>query len=257
VTYSLRRACRIVRLPPAVVVSLVGAGVVAPARGPRGAFEFTFRDLSVLRDLAQARPAALKRGAMRLRAADGLRLVARGPRPVVVEPDGTAWDAESGQVLIDFDSEGAGAARVVVMPDPGGPSATDSLLDAAIRLESRDAATALAAYRQAVAADPGCEAAWLNLGALLEEDRALEGALDAYLEGAEHCPASALLRFNAGVAFQLLSAYRAAEEQYLAALALDPTLADAHHNLALIYLELGEEQRAIRHHNEERRLERR
>ncbi|MGB2818962.1 MAG: hypothetical protein WBA53_06045 [Burkholderiaceae bacterium] len=31
---------------------------------------------------------------------------------------------------------------------------------------------------------------------------------------------------------------------------------DAHHNLAIIYLELGEEQRAIRHHDEVRRLER-
>jgi tetratricopeptide (TPR) repeat protein len=65
-----------------------------------------------------------------------------------------------------------------------------------------------------------------------------------------------LLRFNCGVAFQLLSAYRDAEEHYMAALALDPSLADAHHNLSIIYLELGEEQRAIRHHNEVRRLER-
>ncbi|MGZ8272809.1 MAG: tetratricopeptide repeat protein [Burkholderiaceae bacterium] len=254
--YSLRRVCRIVRLSPSVVASLIGAGVVAPARGPRGAFEFSFRDLSVLRGLAQARPTALRRGALRLRAAEGVRLVARGTRPVVLERDGTAWDAETGQLLIDFDAEPAGAARVVVMKEGDGNRMLSSLLDEAIALEDRDRNAAMRAYRQAIAADPMEEDAYLNLGALLEESNRLEGALEVYLEGATRCPGSALLCFNCGVVFQLLSAYRDAEQWYLTALALDASLSDAHHNLAIIYLELGEEQRAIRHHNEVRRLER-
>ena len=133
---------------------------------------------------------------------------------------------------------------------------TPSLLDAAVALEARDPESAMNAYRQVIAAEPACEDAYLNLGALLEERDQLEAALAVYLEGTGRCPASALLRFNCGVAFQLLSAYRDAEDAYLAALALDPALADAHHNLSIIYLELGEEQRAIRHHNEVRRLER-
>jgi hypothetical protein len=256
VNYSLRRVCRIVRLSPSVVASLVYAGVVAPARGPRGSLEFSFRDLAVLRGLAQARPSALKRGAVRLQATGGRRLVARGTRPVVLEPDGTAWDAESGQLLIDFDAERAGAARVLVMH--GDEAAEEpSLLDEAIALETQDPEAAMHAYRQLIAAEPTREDAYLSLGALHEERDELERALAVYLEGAAQCPGSSLLRFNSGVAFQLLSAYREAEEQYLAALALDPTLADAHHNLAIIYMELGEDQRAIRHHNEERRLERR
>lgn len=254
--YSLRRVCRIVRLSPSVVASLVGAGVVTPARGRRGALEFSFRDLAVLRGLAQARPAALRRGVLRLRPAEGLRLVARGTRPVVLERDGTAWDAESGQLLIDFDADHAGAARVLVMKDEAAPAAP-SLLDEAIALEAIDPEGAMRTYQQAIAADPRCEDGYLNLGALLEEGGQLERALGVYLDGAARCPASALLRFNCGVAFQLLSAHREAEESYLAALALDPSLADAHHNLSLIYLELGEEQRAIRHHNALRRLERR
>jgi tetratricopeptide (TPR) repeat protein len=256
VNYSLRRVCRIVRLSPSVVATLIGAGVVAPARGRRGALEFSFRDLSVLRGLARAQPTALKRGALRLRAAEGTRLVARGTRPVVLERDGTAWDAETGQLLIDFDAEHAGAARVVVMKEGVEDRASSSLLDAAIALEGRDPDAAMRAYRQTIAADPTVEDAYLNLGALLEEGERLEQALEVYLDGAARCPGSALLRFNCGVAFQLLSAYREAEEWYLAALALDPALPDAHHNLAIIYLELGEEQRAIRHHNEVRRLER-
>ncbi|HET9024453.1 MAG TPA: tetratricopeptide repeat protein [Burkholderiaceae bacterium] len=253
--YSLRRVCRIVRLSPSVVASLVEAGVVAPARGARGAFEFSFRDLSVLRGLAQAHPGALKRGALRLRAAGGRRLVARAARPVVLEPDGTAWDAESGQLLIDFEADRAAAACVLEIGE-GGESGPPSLLDEAIDLESRDPAAAMQAYRQVIAAEPTREDAYLSLGALLEERNELARALQVYRDGAAYCPQSSLLRFNCGVAFQLLSAYRDAEECYLAALALDPTLADAHHNLSLIYLELGDEQRAIRHHNEVRRLER-
>lgn len=253
--YSLRRVCRIVRLSPAVVASLIGAGVVAPARSARGAFEFSFRDLSVLRGLAQAQPTALKRGALRLQPAEGMRLVARGTRPVVLERDGTAWDAETGQVLIDFDAQRAGAARVVVMKE-GTEDRAPSLLDEGVALEPSDPDAAMRAYRQAIAADPGGEDAYLNLGGLLEESDRLERALEVYLEGAARCPRSAMLRFNCGVVFQLLSAYRDAEEWYLAALALDPALSDAHHNLAIIYLELGEDQRAIRHHNEVRRLER-
>jgi tetratricopeptide (TPR) repeat protein len=255
VNYSLRRVCRIVRLSPSVVASLVGAGVVEPARGPRGSLEFSFRDLTVLRGLAQARPSSLKRGALRLRPVNGRRLVARGTRPVVLERDGTAWDAETGQLMMDFDGERAGVASVLEMKDEG-ESDTLSLLDAAVALEARDPEASMSAYRQAIAAEPACEDAYLNLGALLEERARLEAALAVYLQGAAHCPASALLRFNCGVAFQLLSAYRDAEECYLAALSLDPSLADAHHNLSIIYLELGEEQRAIRHHNEVRRLER-
>lgn len=252
--YSLRRVCRIVRLSPSVVDALVGAGVVAPARGARGAFEFSFRDLSVLRGLSEARPSALKRGVLRLAPSEGRRLVARGTRPVVLERDGTAWDAESGQVLIDFDSAHAGSASVIVMNDEA--VAATSLLDEALALEPVDPDAAMRAYRQAIAADPAREEAYLNLGSLLEQRDRLERALEVYLEGAARCPASALLRFNCGVAFQLLSAYRDAEEWYLAALALDPALADAHHNLSIIYLETGDEQRAIRHHNEVRRLER-
>jgi len=255
VNYSLRRVCRIVRLSPSVVASLVGAGVVEPARGARGSFEFSFRDLTVLRGLAQARRSSLKRSALRLQPMNGRRLVARGTRPVVLERDGTAWDAETGQLMMDLDSERADVASVLVMQDEGEPS-TPSLLDAAVALEARDPEAAMSAYRQVIAAEPACEDAWLNLGALLEERDRLEPALAVYLEGAARCAASALLRFNCGVAFQLLSAYRDAEESYLAALALDPSLADAHHNLSIIYLELGEEQRAIRHHNEVRRLER-
>lgn len=254
--YSLRRVCRLVRLSPSVVASLVDAGVVAPARGRRGALEFSFRDLAVLRGLAQAHPAALKRGALRLRPAQGLRLVARGTRPVVLERDGTAWDAESGQLLIDFDADHAGAARVLVMKDDDGAAMGPTLLDAAFALEAGNPEAAITAYRQAIAADPGGEDAYLNLGALLEESGQLERALAVYREGAVRCPASALLRFNCGVAFQLRSAWRDAEASYLAALAIDPSLADAHHNLSLVYLELGEEQRAIRHRNELRRLER-
>lgn len=144
---------------------------------------------------------------------------------------------------------------MVVMRE-GEDAGAPSLLDEAIALESFDPDAAIEAYRQLIAADPAHEDGYLSLGALMEDRNELERALNVYLEGAAHCPWSSLLRFNCGVAFQLLSAYREAEECYLGALKLDPTLSDAHHNLSIIYVERGEAQRAIRHHNEVRRLER-
>ena len=128
---------------------------------------------------------------------------------------------------------------MVVMRE-GDDAGAPSLLDEAVALESLDPDAAMEAYRQLIAAEPTSEDAYLSLGALMEDRNELERALHVYLEGAVQCPRSSLLRFNCGVAFQLLSACRDAEEYYLAALKLDPTLSDAHHNLSIIYLQLGE-----------------
>jgi tetratricopeptide (TPR) repeat protein len=249
VTYSLRRTCRIVRLPESIVDALVGAGIVAPIHGRRGALHFDFHDLAVLRRLS-ARGAEARRAAP----APGRQLVARGARPVVLEADGLAWDAESGQSLLDLEGQGSGTACVIALQDPADDEG-DRWFEAAIALEPVDRQQAIKAYRCAINAAPWREDAYLNLGELLQEAGDAAQALDVYLQGADQCVDSALLRFNCGVLFQLLSAYREAESCYLEALARDPTLGDAHHNLAMMYLELGEDQQAIRHYNELRRVE--
>jgi hypothetical protein len=47
--YRVRAVERLLRLPRSTIRSLVDAGFVAPARGPRNAWLFSFQDLIVLR----------------------------------------------------------------------------------------------------------------------------------------------------------------------------------------------------------------
>ncbi len=55
--YSLREVEKLLHLPRSTLRSLIEAGFVTPARGPRGAWQFSFQDLVVLRK-AQALVAA-------------------------------------------------------------------------------------------------------------------------------------------------------------------------------------------------------
>ena len=55
--YGVRDVEKLLRLPRSTVRALVAAGFVAPARGPRNAWRFSFQDLIVLRT-AQALHAA-------------------------------------------------------------------------------------------------------------------------------------------------------------------------------------------------------
>ena len=47
--YGVRDVEKLLRLPRSTIRSLIAAGFVAPARGPRGAWRFSFQDLIVLR----------------------------------------------------------------------------------------------------------------------------------------------------------------------------------------------------------------
>src|SRR5512139_760122 len=109
--YGTRAVEKLLRLPRSAIRSLIQAGFVTPARGPRGAFLFSFQDLIVLRTawaLAQAELPTRRiiRSLKQLRAQlpdsvplSGLRIVAVADQVVVQEGD-TRWQAESGQYLL-------------------------------------------------------------------------------------------------------------------------------------------------------------
>src|SRR5437763_15863035 len=97
---------------------LVEAGFVSPARGPRNAWLFSFRDLIVLRT-AQALAAAkvparrITRSVRQLRRhlpesmpLSGLSICAVADR-VVVREGGRRWQADSGQYLLGFEVDPA------------------------------------------------------------------------------------------------------------------------------------------------------
>ncbi len=263
--YSLRQASRIVGLAPTTVAALARAGVIAACPADRTQHDdllFTFADLATLRALAALPAAVVKRslragGSALLCTLAGRRLRALGARLVVVETDGRLWDAQTGQWLLSLDEATATVARVIVSsawnPSRAAPPAIDRF-ERALLLEPTDPAAAAAAYRSLLDDEPLREDAYLNLGVLLHDAGRLQEALAAYREGADRLPHSALLHFNCGVAWQALGAHDQARASYSTALRVDPLLVDAHHNIALCCIELGDVQAAVRHANQARRL---
>jgi len=271
--YGVRDVEKLLRLPRSTLRALIEAGFVAPARGPRGAWRFSFQDLIVLRT-AQALADAnvprrrITRSVRELRRhlpatmpLSGLRIGAVGDRVVVRERNGR-WQAESGQYLLEFDGDPAdGSLSVIEAPaadvGAGGRAATDpaagrdddagAWFERAIALEADDPERALAAYARAVAADPHLVDARINLGRLLHERRRLPQAEAAYRDALAACGDEPVLHFNLGVLLDDMGRAREAVTAYEAALRGDPSLADGHYNLALLYEALARPKEAIRH----------
>ena len=253
-----------------IVAGLIEAGFVTPTRGRRNEWRFTFQDLALLRTAhalqAQSIPARrILRSLARLKATlpaelplSGRRLTALGADVAVRDRSG-GWQSDSGQLLLDFDVAPV-AGTVTLLEHPASRQAEESdaqaLFERALSLEASDAAAAESAYLQALALAPGLEDAWLNLGAMwADAGRYLElvRLSDAALA---HCADSALLHFNRGVALDHLERLDEAAASYERSLELDPTLADAHFNLAQLRQQAGDERAALRHYNAYRRLQR-
>lgn len=266
--YGARDVERLLGLPRSTVRALVQAGFVKPARGPRGAWQFSFQDLIVLRT-AQALSAAgvpprriarsvkdLRRHLPEAMPLSGLAIGAVADR-VVVKEGAHRWQADSGQYLLAFEGDPAqGSLNVIERTVRRAPSAADWFAKG-VALEGKDAAAALRAYERAVAADPAFLDARVNLGLLLHQSGALTKAERAYREGLAACGSDPLLLFNLGVLLEDLKRKPEAAEAYRAALRGDPALADCHYNLALLCEDLGRPKDALRHLAQYRRLTRR
>jgi tetratricopeptide (TPR) repeat protein len=231
--YGVRDVQKLLRLPRSTIRTLVDAGFVSPARGPRNSWLFSFQDLIVLRT-AQALAAAnvpARRIARSMRALrrhlpaamplSGLSIAAEADR-VVVREGTRRWQADSGQYLLAFEG------------DP-----KDGSLSVLERTPAPDAD------------------AFIERGCQLHEAGMLAQAERAYREGIAACGDEPLLYYNLGVLLEDLRRPAEAVEAYEAALHCDASLADAHYNVALLYEGLGKPRDAIRHMAHYRRLMRR
>src|SRR5688572_20560154 len=183
--YGVREVGKLLGLSRSTLRSLINAGFVEPARGPRNALQFSFRDLIVLRT-AQALAASsvphrrILRALRELRARlpesmplSGLSIAAFADQ-VVVREGGNRWQAESGQYLLSFEGDPAqGQLRVVqAMPAPSAPpppsaSASASNQDwhaQALSIEMQDPDSAVELFRRAIQAEPARLEARINLG---------------------------------------------------------------------------------------------
>ena len=247
--YPLRQALRLAGLPRRFLDRLVEQGIVAPREGQR----FSHQDVVVMRTAKALHDAGVppRKVVQALRnvkaslapdALSGVRMRAHAGAVEARTPDRQRIDAHTGQTLLPFDDEAPAAVQPL-----GAEGDAAHWLQRALRLEASDSAAAEAAYRRAIALDPCCAPAYVNLGALLCEARRCEEAVALYEQALDHCESTPLVHFNRATALEDLGRPHQAVAAYERALALDPALADAHYNLGVLLERLGDHQGSLRH----------
>lgn len=260
--YSLSGVSKLLGLSRSIVTGLIDAGFVAPSRGRKNEYRFTFRDLVMLRaarGLSEAGLSSVRilRSLRRLkeqlpedRPLIGLRIEAVGDA-VVVSESGSQWQPHDGQLVLGFTiAANAGQVSFIDTTAPVGPEAVPSASEFFARgvlLEETSKSEACAAYRTAIESDVTYCAAYNNLGRLLHENGDLAQAEATYRQGIARCPAEGVLRFNLGVLLEDADRRLEAATAYREALKSSPDMADAHYNLALLCEAAGLHREAVRH----------
>jgi len=263
--YGVREVEKLLHLPRSTVRSLVQAGFVAPNRGPRGALQFSFQDLIVLRTAQELWAAKvprrriaksmreLRRHLPEAMPLSGLRISAVADR-VVVQEGASHWQVDSGQYLLAFEGDPASGSLSVVGGERAAPASAQHWLEKAAALEPANAKAALAAYERAIALAPNLLDAHINRGWLLHESGQLAEAESAYRAALAACDNAPAIFYNLAVVLEDLGRKEQALQAYKEALERDPRLADCHYNLALLYEDFGKSKEAIRHMAQYRRL---
>jgi len=251
-------------LSPRQIRSYVSLGILTPAIGPHGRFEFTFQEVIVLRAASELLtndvPSSLIHSAMsalqeRLIADDALTsfsLVAEGGKVVVVR-DGDRWDPLTGQEVLNLDVEPVSVAATEIWQSSGVLDAEEWFL-LGDEAESDDSARAVAAYERAIELDPRHVDARINLGRLFHAAGRFSDAIEQYAIAVAVEPTNAIAWFNMGVALEDEGAPSRAIDAYLHSINGDASLADPHHNLAALYERTGDANRALQHLREYRKL---
>jgi len=279
-TFTLSSIESMLGLSRAVVTGLVAAGFVTPSRGPRREYRFNFQDVVLLRtaySLQAARVPASRivRALKKLKSSlpdelplTGLRITAVGSDVAVREGE-RQWDAETGQLLMDFEVKPTrGRVQVLAEPLPaaapaaGSSQPVDPMVDAraafelGLSLEATAPVEAEQAYREAMRLAPNFVDPYLNLGVLLIDAGRGADAVALYRHAIQRGHDDALLYFNLGVAYEDLGQPGQALDCYETSIHLAPEMADAHFNAARLHEQRGDARQAIRLYSEYRRLQR-
>ena len=266
-TYSLQNAARILKVAPSRLRYWKRTRLAVPRAahdGDEDGTDYEFGDLvglkAVLSLLEQGISLRrIRRSVELLRDREpgiedplvALRLWAEGSERVVVELEGR-WMEPDGQLVLGF---GGSAARTPsdVAPIEGAASqpkaSAGGCFERGCRLDS-DPATyeeAIAAYRDALALDPGFADAHCNLGAIFYNRGEREDARRHF----EHClrldPGHVEAHFNLANLLEEEGCNEMALHHYRTGLVADPFYPDLHINLALLYEKMEMRSRAADH----------
>ena len=190
--YSTSEVSDLLGLKPHQIRRCVRNALVTPGRGLRGEFRFGFQDVVLLRTVKQLLESSVssRRAARCLlkvrdrlpgaKSLSGVRVFAQG-RAVVVSEESRVWEAESGQVWLDFQDQEA--VCHVTQPD------SESLI----------------VLREVDTLDSD---AWDNLGLVLYRTRRYAEAREAFAKEIAASPNSADGHYNLGCAFAASAPWR-------------------------------------------------
>ncbi len=182
-----------------------------------------------------------------------LKLFADGKK-VRVQIDGKSMDAESGQLLLNFDQ--VELRRMLEFPskDPAAEQrerriTAERWFQRGLELEQTGSPieTVVEAYEKAIELDPASAGALVNLGTIHFNGRDFAKAKQFYERALEVDPEYALAHFDLANLYDERGDRNKAVEHYHAALRIAPNYADAHYNLALLYQGSNQTMRAVRH----------
>ncbi|MEZ5557355.1 MAG: tetratricopeptide repeat protein [Pseudomonadales bacterium] len=273
--YTTREVSDLIGFKPQQVRHFVRRALIEPARGARGQFLFDFQDVVLLRTAkglleANISPRRTFRVLRRLHARldqarplAALRIAAQG-NAVVVREQNQTWDAETGQVQMEFAFAGpteaaSVSAKVTQLPGSELPTITLKEVDAyssdewynlGLDLEELDNERAPEAYARAIELDARNADAHVNLGRLLQLKGDLKRAQRHYELALAVAPSHQLALYNLGTVFDEQNELETALDFYRRA----PAVPDAHYNLSRLSELMGDELSARRHMRQYRRL---
>jgi tetratricopeptide (TPR) repeat protein len=264
VGYPTREVAKILDMSEAQIRTFVKDGFVAPARGHRREFYFSFQDIVVLRaarDLWRKLPAKrvhrvlrqLKQDLPSGRALAGVQIVAKG-NEICVREGGTLWAAESGQALLDFDVSDLGKkleplaqANLQAAQDEEEPRSAEEWFELALELEAYALDEAKEACLRVLEIDPDHAEACFCMGRLMYEFTDWAASIEYYHMGLSQQPEDGAAWMSLGILFEELGQNEQAIESYLKAIAANEACTEAHYKVARLYEAQGDLAHAINH----------
>jgi tetratricopeptide (TPR) repeat protein len=231
---------------------------------PREAFGF--KEILALRTLLKLRrnrvpPAQIRRAlaalSRTLRHVEDpltqLKIYAAGKK-IRVEVEGGAMEAESGQLLLNFNQGELNRllefrVKEDLSAERDRRAGAERWFQRGLELEHTGAPVehVIEAYQKALELDRQSAGALVNLGTIHFNARNWKEAERCYLEALNADPAYALAHFDIANLYDERGDRAKALEHYQAALRLSPQYADAHYNIALLYQGSNEPMKAVRH----------